>query len=127
MDVTGASAWPSRLDIEILYRRATQDDTEGISIRSTPSVVAFVLAFETVGLWMQALRCQPALVCGRASSHCRSGCRRQATVHRIPWRSAARGIRSARSGLARACHRGIVVLTWIDGYIVFLTEGRSVL
>jgi hypothetical protein len=63
MDVTGASAWPSRLDIENLHRRATQDDTEGISIslRSTPSVVVFVLAFETVGLWMQALRCPGSL------------------------------------------------------------------
>jgi hypothetical protein len=57
MDVTGASARPPRPDIEIVHRRAAEDDTEGISISlgTVPSVEAFVRAFETAGLWMQAL------------------------------------------------------------------------
>jgi hypothetical protein len=57
MDVTGASARPPRPDIVIVHRRAAEDDTEGISISlgTVPSVEAFVRAFETAGLWMQAL------------------------------------------------------------------------
>jgi hypothetical protein len=59
MDVTGASARPPRPDIEIVHRRAAEDDTEGISIslRTMPSVEAFVRASETAGLLMQALSC----------------------------------------------------------------------
>jgi hypothetical protein len=109
MDVTRASARLPGLDIEIVHRPAVEDDIEEISIVSaTPSVEAFVRTFETAGLWTQAMHSawQPWLAAARNFAlPWALEARHRATVHPVPRRSAARRIRSARSGLARACHR----------------------
>jgi hypothetical protein len=63
-------------------------------------------------------------VCGRASSHCRgrSGCGNRATLRRFRGGAWLAGLDRCSQGSLRLVIAGIVVLAWIDGYIVFLRE-----
>jgi hypothetical protein len=124
MHVTGASARPPCLNIEIVHRRAGEHDRGDLRQPQSDAI-------------SRGLRCLKPPGCGCRPCNASGGLGLRPRVFALPWalglwqpsdaasvprRSVARRIRSSRSGLARACHRGHVVLAWIDGYIVFLSE-----
>jgi hypothetical protein len=81
--------------------------------------------FETAGLWMQALQClwQPRFAAARLRTAV--GARAAATERRCVGSAeepGSPGLDRCSQGSLRLVIAGIVVLAWIDGYIVFLRE-----